>query len=65
MHNIIIPTYRLDDGFLQVVDLLVVKVIFQVPINWFEFLIHTTLRVVADVLESQSMTYNYVRDDQI
>ena len=65
MHNIFIPTYRLDDGFLHVVDLLVVKVIFQVPINWFEFLIHITLRVVADVLESQSMTYNYVRDDQI
>ena len=42
------------------IDLLVVEVILQIPINWFQFLIHITLRVVAQVLESQSMTYENV-----
>jgi hypothetical protein len=41
-----------------VIDLLVVEVILQIPINWFQFLIHITLRVVAQVLDSQSMTYD-------
>ena len=50
-------TYRLDDHFsLQVVDLLEVEVIVQVPLNWLQFLIHITIRVVADVLESQPVT---------
>ena len=41
------------------IDLLKVEVILQIPINWFQFLIHIALRVVAQVLESQSMTYIY------
>ena len=39
------------------IDLLEVKVILQIPFNWFQFLIHITLRVVAQVLEIQSTTY--------
>ena len=53
-----VHTYRFDDYFsLQVVHLLVVEIIFQVPINGLQFLIHITLRVLAEMLDSQSMTY--------
>ena len=58
VHGYIVDhTHRLDDDIsLQVVDLLVVKVVFQVPVNWLQFLVHAALWVVAEVLDSQSMT---------
>ena len=43
----------------QVSGLLVVEIILQVLINWLQFLVHVTLRVVADVLETQSMTWGW------
>ena len=38
------------------IDLLKVEIILQVFINWLQFLIHVTFRVIAYVLEIQSMT---------
>ena len=50
-------THRFDDNFAsEVIDLLKVEVVFEIPVNWLQFLVHITVRVVADVLETQSMT---------
>jgi hypothetical protein len=38
------------------VNLLKVEVILKIPVNWLQFLVHITVRVVADVLESQAVT---------
>ena len=52
-------TYWHDNDFpSQVIDLLVVEVILEILINWFQFLIHITLRIVAQVLEVKPNTYS-------
>ena len=50
-------TYRFNGHFLpQMIDLLKVEIILKIIVNWLQFLVHITVRVVADVLESQAMT---------